>query len=111
MDQGRRVCTGRLLKAIAQAAHCQPRTIDVGLPRLCLLNLRCSNQQRPQTAVPDCCPCTDISVSAFGIDSNIFASNYQKPKAWSHDDHIAVAMVFLFLIACCHTPNLLCRSV
>lgn len=32
-------------------------------------------------------------VSAFGIDSNIYASNYQAPKTWSHGDHIAVAMV------------------
>ena len=32
-------------------------------------------------------------VSALGIDSNIFASNYQKPKAWTHGDHIGVAMV------------------
>jgi hypothetical protein len=33
------------------------------------------------------------TVSALGIDSNIFASNYQKPKAWTHGDHIGVAMV------------------
>ena len=32
-------------------------------------------------------------VSAFGIDSNIYASNYQAPKAWTHGDHIEVAMV------------------
>jgi hypothetical protein len=38
-------------------------------------------------------------VSAFGIDSNIFASNYQAPKPWSHGDHIAVAMVWLIFIA------------
>ena len=33
-------------------------------------------------------------VSALGIDSNIFASNYHKPKAWTHaGDHTAVATV------------------
>jgi len=32
-------------------------------------------------------------VSAFGIDSNVFASNYQKPQAWTSNDHIGVAMV------------------
>jgi len=44
-------------------------------------------------------------VSAFGIDSNVFASNYQKPQAWTSNDHIGVAMVSRFI------PQLSCSIV